>query len=536
MTQPTQRLDLSLTANSNTPKWDSLWPLGNRLASQLKPGHFVTQQYAMEAVHPRPDSETGNYAGTVIARHRWAYFDNTTPVTYEIPIKVFGGSAPHMYTLLSAPAGATIGEGYDGTGVTHGIVSWVPSTSFSTSTPATFSVKVTGQDGNSITIDWTVATSSSTNQFIFISNSGNDSTGTGTISAPFATLSKIIGANSSSTTYPGRIVYLRGGSYSTVPHSDLGSPAWRFYLDPAKIPSSWISFPTESVSISFSGGECGLAGTGSDISIYGSSTAQMTISGSSTDAPETHNISLADNSKRVSLAFINFDGFIPRVNGGFENSCPIFAPGSNETPTRQYISLHKVAEVNRTVTSANDCMLHSFFGTQYVVAEYCSGTRSGGPGPGFKDTCFNTSTRYANYQTDNENFGFAFMCQNGSGDQEICYSKVRGKLWFNLQGGPTLKVLKHCEYRNTVYAFDTNFAEGVIAIAGTGPYTSINSAVISSIAPHISALITASGTECQSTKTSPNQPFNTTTLLLQNVSGQTQWRDLYLGTRGSEIQ
>lgn len=33
MTQPTQRLDLSLTANSSSPKWDSLYPAGNRPGS-----------------------------------------------------------------------------------------------------------------------------------------------------------------------------------------------------------------------------------------------------------------------------------------------------------------------------------------------------------------------------------------------------------------------------------------------------------------------------------------------------------------------
>ena len=35
MTQPTQRLDLSLTANSISPKWDSLYPAGNRPTGTL---------------------------------------------------------------------------------------------------------------------------------------------------------------------------------------------------------------------------------------------------------------------------------------------------------------------------------------------------------------------------------------------------------------------------------------------------------------------------------------------------------------------
>lgn len=512
---------------------------------QLASGHYVPQKFAMTAVYPRPDSETGTYGATINARHRWAYYDGTNAIQYEIPLKIYGGSAPHMFSITSQPSGetATIGNTY-GDDSSHGVFKWTPSRAFTTSSPASFTVRVTGQDGNTLDVSWTVATDSSTNRFVFVSNSGNNAN-SGAISSPFATLAKVTGGGSTktTTTYPGRIVYMRGGNYATVAHTDAwnggnGSETQkcRIELSATYHPMAYLAYPGETVNIDFSGAEVTIEGD--DCLWSGSSTSKMVIQGSATNAAETHNFWMYEN-KRIGYQWIDFDGFIPRTAGNFTNSCPIFASGSNATPTRNYIHAHNVREINRTATAANDGMLWVLFGTKYWVDEYCSGSRSGGPGAAMKDTCYSTSTRYLNVVLPAESFGYAFMGQNGSGDNEICFSRVSGPLWFNFQANSS--VTTQCSYRNTVYTTDNNYSPGIRAWPATGPFSSDGDCVISVGSPGVAAggsgmaTIATTGTECQSTTASSNKPFNTSSGLLQNVVGGTQWRDLYYGTRGWEI-
>lgn len=528
---------------------------GSSNLGQLAVGHFVPQKYSLHQVYPRPDSETGAFGSNVNARHRWAEVGEV----YEITPKAFGGSPPFMYSIISQPSGesATIGNIY-GDPSSHGVFRWIPSRTFLSLAPASFTIRITGQDGNFIDITWTVATTT----FLYLSPSGNDTTGSGTKASPWRSLAKVMGPNKVTTTYPGRVVCMRGGSYATVAHTD----AWdgdnheetikcRVELQSGRHPMTYMVYPGETATIDFSGAEItgGLSSGGSpsdDLLFSGSSTSKLVISGSATNAAERHNFWFMD-SARIGFQWVDFDGFIPLTSGlNQSNSAPIFSSGSDTTPTRQYYHLHNVREINRTLTDPhvppNDGVLWVMFGIAYWVDEYCTGSRSTGTaGAAFKDTCYNTSTRYADIATPvttDGNFSLNYMHQSAGGNNEVCFSRLTGgPLWFNQQLVATGPIHS---YRNTIYTIDQNGNPGIRAYASSSQFTSTNDCIISNGGPYLSSgggypdfsgVVVGTGTECHVSVSSTNKPFNVTTGQLQNVSGGTAWRDLYLGRRGREI-
>ena len=517
---------------------------GSLASFQLPAGNFVAQEFGMVAVAPRPDTETGSFTGdfatdNVNARYRWAYYDGVTPVRYELAIKLFGGSAPHIYELITGPSGMTVGN--NRTPEDHGVIKWTPTSAHNYLNPANVTVKVYGQDGNTLNLTFSIQTTSSTEKFIFVNADSGDDSGDGSIDDPFQTLNELMVAASTSVTYPNRIVYLRGSTenYTTVAHTDAWMPTEedtipaRIGLDINNHPRSYVAFPDESVTIDFSDAQI-ITGNGDDFFFSGSSTNDLRILGSADNSAEAHNIWISDTAKRGHFQWINFVGFISRVNGNFTNSRPIFSPSGNYLD-RQYWSCHAVKETERTSVSDNDGLLFCLFHMQYWADDYCSASRVGGPGVNFKDNCYNTSSRYMDIDCDST-FAFAFMGQNGSADNEICYSKIKGPLWFNLQAGPG--VGKQIEYRNTVLATDNNYEQAIRAWGGdglVGPFLSINSVLMSKGPEIVNSLVTTTGQECHTTNSGENPSIDDNTMTLKNAAGGTQYRDLYLYKRGAEI-
>jgi len=514
--------------------WKTTAPGGGLGEFQLASGNFTAQRYAMVAVSPRPDAETGDFASTT-ARHRWAYYDGVNSVRYEYPLKIYGGSAPHIFQVISGPPGLTVGNSRNA--ADHGVVKWTPSQAYSTASPASVTIRAYGQDGATIDFAWTIATSSSTDKFMFLSNSGNDTTGTGSFSQPFATLAKMTGTASTTTTYPNRIVYMRGGNYATVAHTD----AWnggnasetirsRIQLVKANHPVCYIAYPGENVNINFANAQI-LTG-GPDFCLSGSSTSRMTIQGSANNAAETHNIWITEVPRGI-ISWVTFDGFVPREASNWTNPAPIFSPNGDRA-NRRYWGFHDVQEINRTQQTANDGSLHVLFATEYWVEDYCGVDRGdGGAGVSWKDTNFYTSVRYGNYRTVGQSEkGFAYMGQSGSGENEICYSKVSGPLWINLQANAATG--RHHVDRCTVYTTDNNYPQALRAWAAVGPYLAENCVLVSNGAQIVNPSITSTGNECHAAVSSGNVPVNLTTLNLVNAT--TAYRTLYLGTRGAEIQ
>jgi hypothetical protein len=134
---------------------------GSQPAGFLPAGHWVPSQLPMTIIFPRPDSETRSYA-----REHWSYWDSTNPVQYRIPLEVQGGAYPDVYTLLSGPPGMYIQQPYWVPGDTaaqmltagYDELVWTPQGNISSPWSGTVSVLVTGQDGNSVTISFTLGT------------------------------------------------------------------------------------------------------------------------------------------------------------------------------------------------------------------------------------------------------------------------------------------------------------------------------------------------------------------------------------------
>jgi hypothetical protein len=213
-------------------------------------GNWIPAKQAMIQVYPRPDSETSTWA-----RHRWAYYDGANPVQYKIPLGVSFGAFPYVYTLQSGPPGMTIGATYWQSGWSfaqaaaagYGYLLWTPTASVS---GATVQILVTDQQMNTLTITFTVSTSSTTSRFIFLDAvHGNDSTGTGSISAPWQTFTKAFGSTYAASANGGAICYFRQGTYAIPAQSDSGTSTnlnsfWvTCQLNTTRKPSALIGFP-----------------------------------------------------------------------------------------------------------------------------------------------------------------------------------------------------------------------------------------------------------------------------------------------------
>src|SRR5208337_3494684 len=237
----------------------------------LPAGHWIAAKQAMIQVYPRPDSETNTWA-----RHRWAYYDGTHSVQYQIPLGVIFGSFPYVYQLLSGPPGMSIGAlTWNTAWVTdssssafqkaqaagYGYLQWTPTGAVS---GATVSVLVTDQQMNTLTINFTVSTSSSTSQFIFVDAvNGNDSTGTGTISAPWQTFTHATTGNAHA------LLYMRAGTY-TFTASGTDSGVRHYNLNTSSNPSAYIGFPGDtSPVIDMTAGCFASTGSGADIFMQG---------------------------------------------------------------------------------------------------------------------------------------------------------------------------------------------------------------------------------------------------------------------------
>jgi len=530
--------------------------------NQLPVGHYVVGKLAPAVVYPRPDSETGTFgSGTVYARHRWAYYDGIHSVEYVVPIGVQGGTRPWKWALTVAPPGATIGAGW--TAQNPGVVRWTPTQAYSTSSPANFTVTATDQVGNTITISWTVATSSSTNQFIFVSPSnnaspGNDSTGDGSIGNPFATLAKVMGTTAAASTYPGRIVVMRGGNLAWPLFTDSTLTGFSA-LDKTLKPIAYVTFPGENVTIDGSAAGLYDTGAGTDDLFYGgSATGRLTINGTSATSASAHTFRMY-NPNRVTWFNIDFTNPISRANDGMTNSTSTFgynnstSSGGVGIPGKNYWFMYGCTESGRLTGANNSMLLCCWFSVGYFVVEYCNATGYAGFGTYFKDANVN-GTVYNSVFNNLEQAGgsFHFGGQNGespvvkSQNLEICYCFCKGgPLWFDHQSG-AIYGLTH-SYRNTILNQfnDFNYGLGNWTPAGQGPLYSDNDVIVARSPGGISTAggqpVTATGTEVQvawsgTTFSAPsNMPFDAVTGNLVNVAGGTQWRSLYFGTHGHEL-
>lgn len=506
-------------------------------------GHFVNAKMSMAVVFPRPDSDTGAF-GTTIAPHRLAFYDGTNSVPYQTPVAVQGGARPLVWSVVAGPAGMTVGGAYGA--ADYGIVQWTPSSSISTASPTTVTIRATDQQFNTCDVTWTLATSSSTTDFLFVNSStGNDTTGNGTYGNPYASLSKVMGINAASTTFPGRRVYLSGSfqwptqTGATGPGG--GSGSGYFTVDKTKIPVVYRALPGATVSIDATLSQLSdNGGSSTDLTFCGSYTSRLSINGSASAPTDTHTFELY-NAERCTWWNVDFVNPINRTNGSNTNSTSIFT--SNSGIIKNYYLILGCTETGRSGAPTNSMLMTSMFSVQNVVFERNTCAGQCGFGVYFKDSNRNITAAYnrIDLQPNTTSSGGAllFGCQQNNqtaGNLEACYNFVTGgALKMDFQGGTG--AFSQYSYRNTFYRLDNNEQYGVGQIGGLGPYTSDNDVVVSQGPGFIGTGVTATGTEVhKAIGGSPpptDNPINITTGALVNAT--TAWRTLYLGTRGWEI-
>jgi hypothetical protein len=199
----------------------------------LPESNFIGAKMPMNLIYPLQDNVT-----QIHARHRWAH----PGMPYIIPIGVQGGAWPFKYELVSAPAGATIGQYYGDEG--YGVVSWVPSASSGTES---FVVRITDQELNTVEATWNVTIDA--NQFVFVQD-GWAGTRDGTIDAPLESFADWYKGDRADDTYHNKIIVFRGGHYTAYGASATNG---NVRLDAATKTPSLIGYPGETPVIDCSG-------------------------------------------------------------------------------------------------------------------------------------------------------------------------------------------------------------------------------------------------------------------------------------------
>lgn len=174
--------NLEAWGRDSSEKLNSRIYSGSRTGWGLDSGHY--QGYLDPvAVHPRPDSETSQYA-----RHRI----NAVGQKYRIPVVVGHGAWPFKYEILSAPSGVTIGQTLTLSGnslvagADYGVLEWLNPTAGTHS----FSVLVVDQNGVKTVLSWTLVVADSNWVYLDPANGVN---GTGTLASPFNTVASLNG-------------------------------------------------------------------------------------------------------------------------------------------------------------------------------------------------------------------------------------------------------------------------------------------------------------------------------------------------------
>jgi len=160
-------------------------------------GYFEPSVMPMTVVRPATNSET---IGFYSADH-YGYVGRES----QIRICIQGGAYPYAPVAELLPSGATLGT--DPNSADYMLVKFTPASNATYS----FRVRVFDQEGNSVVRAWSMVVN--TAWCVFVSPSGNDTTGTGTKALPWATVTKAITEVQGSG---GKAVILEDGTYNDV--------------------------------------------------------------------------------------------------------------------------------------------------------------------------------------------------------------------------------------------------------------------------------------------------------------------------------
>lgn len=164
---------------------------------QFPSGYFEPAVMPMVVVRPATNLET---VGFYSADH-YGYVGRES----QIRICIQGGAYPYAPVAELLPSGATLGA--DPNSSDYMLVKFTPASNATYS----FRVRVFDQEGNSVVRSWSMVVSAA--WCVFVSPTGNDTTGTGTKASPWLTVTKAITTVQGSG---GKAVILEDGTYVDV--------------------------------------------------------------------------------------------------------------------------------------------------------------------------------------------------------------------------------------------------------------------------------------------------------------------------------
>ena len=181
-------------------------------------------------------------------------------IQYQFRVQVSGGCWPYTFALSGQPTGMTVSNAGAGetcgiaeTGLTHvdcGVIAWPDPQA----TDASITLTVTDADSTQVTATWGVTVSTtacgSDDGWCFIDSvNGNDTTGDGSLSTPWASIQKVWDTVSADS----NVLYFRTGTYGvtgmtqTQPGDCFQQVAW----NEATRPVAWLAYPGETATIDF---------------------------------------------------------------------------------------------------------------------------------------------------------------------------------------------------------------------------------------------------------------------------------------------
>lgn len=478
-------------------------------AWQLPIGYFMQANQAMIRMYPRPDGEV-----SANAYHRKAYYDGVNQLQYRVPVGVAFGAPPYRFDVITGPSGLTVGQFY---GLPdYGYVTWVPSGSVSN---ATVTIRVTDQQLSTIDVTWTVSTSSSTADFIFISNSGSNSN-SGAIESPLQTIAGAFGATFSATANPGARAVLRAGTYVMPTYTDgsINSSYTSLEFHKTRKPLSLIAYTGEAVTISGTSSRIVCAGnTGEDAFFQ-----NLNFSGFMSSA---NNYRLFwSYASRFTADNVQWSGAGQGAVG--DDNATMFFSSIEGSVFADYLFIKNCGETGRTSGGANNYGFCSLYSRRYGLIEGCTFRGAAYAVAYVKGTNFDMCQRYNDFQsTSGSEIASEGFAPNGLPNRiEWCYNKLKANNGWSahaLESG----MLNLWFKRNTCYGFQLEFNTP----NANGPYQLQDNVIVSNQSTLVQSgtQVTNTGTECQGNTAAGI--VNATTLELQGAY------QTYDGRRGHKI-
>ncbi len=402
-------ISLSLLKNPASKVLDSAYfPINPDNSWRIAAPFRLDHSYDMTLVHPRA-SDAGS-----MAYFKWA----DTKSNYKCRFSWVGGEPPFRLTLLTYPAGATIGGSVvqvfgrtqDATVPSmyvhtvpnnYAEIDWLPSAGQHGNTYS-FSALVEDQAGRQLVIPWSVTVDDT--KFKYFDSSLGSDLNTGTFESPYQTIAHGF-ALASSNNY---IFKLKDGSYPL--NQSTASNKCR----------SIIGVGNSAVLDTSAGG---ISGNFDDFAII-----NCDVDGSPVTSGHFKPVNIQSRSRRVVFHKLRFKNIVPTSHG--DNASCIFTAGlgAPSATKHEYISITECT-ADSTVRAQMICT----YSCDYVVVDSPVGLGLNIPASPygakfvhFKDQTSNVSCRFASCSglTDNIMISFANQYPQNAYNQECIYAKV----------------------------------------------------------------------------------------------------------------